>query len=62
MATLAEGRKAVACSHPLDPKSILLITLGVGGIVCDIADEGVSQVVLTRLNLAQGELSQRLNR
>ena len=21
MATLAEGRKAVACSHPLDPKS-----------------------------------------
>ena len=40
---------------------ILLITLGVGGIVCDLADGGVSQVVLTRLNLAQGELSQRLN-
>ena len=40
---------------------ILLITLGVGGIVCDLADGGVSQVVLTRVNLAQGELSERLN-
>ena len=30
---------------------------GIGGIDCVIAVEGVSQVVLTRLNLAQGELS-----
>ena len=30
----------------------------VGGIVCDIADGGVSQVVSTRLNLAQGKCQQ----
>ena len=28
MATLAEGRKAVACSHPLDPKSTQSLPAG----------------------------------
>ena len=32
MATLAEGRKAVACSRPLDPKSTSLSRNGMGGM------------------------------
>ena len=48
-----KGKRCVTQGLP-SHGCILLITLGVGGIVCDIADEGVSQVVLTRLNLAQG--------
>ena len=35
---------------------IFSLNPGIGGIGCDIAAGGVSQVVLTRLNLAQGIL------
>ena len=48
-----KGKRCVTLGLP-GHGCILLITLGVGGIICDLADAGVSQVVLTRLNLAQG--------
>ena len=54
--TMLECRFNKTTHHPKSGlvSAVDLITLGVGGIVCDIVDEGVSQVVFTRLNLAQG--------
>ena len=51
-----KGKRCVTLGLP-GHGCILLITLGVGGIVCDIADEGVHKV-----KPCSRELSQRLNR
>ena len=64
MATLAEGRKAVACSHPLDPKSILVglcaghrLPQGIGNRAqaptCDHSQACFSRVIMLAFILLQ---------